>query len=174
MDGFKIIYYFNQGFLTMSFAKSLQIRVFFTVIFISLFVLTISGVGFSGKRNTYGIYFSGNMNAFDLPKRMNQSFQSNAIFTFLNLQMAQFSNQESLLIKNANTQVCSSNYLNKFRKSSNKSFLLPANFEYKIQHVTIINEDKMGILFIGSQTNRQNSVEITQCDSNWMVQFNYG
>ena len=158
----------------MNFYKSLQIRFFFTVLLILFSALTISGVGFSGKRNTYGIYFSGNMNALDLPERMNQSFQSNAIFTFLNLHMANFSNQEDLKIRSSNTQICSSNYLNEFRKSSEKSFLLPANFEYEIQNVKIMNEDKMGILFIGSQINQQDSIEIMQCDSNWMVQFNYG
>jgi hypothetical protein len=174
MSNFEIIYLTNQGIVNMNFMKSRYIKVFFTAILIFLFAMTISGVGFSGKRNTYGIYFSGNVNEFDLPERINKSFQSNAISTFLNLRMAVFSIQENLLVERSNTQICSDNYLNEFRESSEKSFLLPADFEYEIQNIKITNTDRMGILFIGSQINLENSVKITQCDSNWMVQFNHG
>lgn len=158
----------------MNFMKHRYNKLFLTALLIFFLAMTISGVGFSGKRNTYGIYFSGNVNEFDLPERINNSFQSNAISTFLNLQMANFSIQENLLIEMSSIQSCSDHYLNEIRESSEKSFLLPADFQYEIQNIKIMNKGGLGTLFIGSQANLENSVKITQCESNWMVQFNYG
>ena len=174
VDDFEIIYLTNYEFMGMNFLKFVHFKVIITALLIFVFTLTISGVGFSGKRNTFGVYFSENTHTVDLPERMNQSFQSNAIFTFLNLQVANFSSQEDLEIKWSKNQICSDDYLNEFRKFSQNSFILPANFEYKIQNIKIINEDKMSFLFIGSEINQKNSIVVSQCESNWMVQFNHG
>ena len=145
----------------------------FCTFVIVIFVLTIAGIGFAGKRNTYGIYYSGNINNTDLPKRIDQDFQTEVILEYFRLRLEEMPKPEQNLTVRFKTQKCDHYYFKTFRKTSDHFFLMPAYFDYQISSVIIKNSNQPGLLFFGRNLNEQDTIEITQCDSNWMVQFGH-
>ena len=126
-----------------------------------------------GKRNTYGVYYSGNINSTDLPKRIDQDFQAEVILNYLRLLLEEMPKPEENLTVRYQNQKCDHDYLRTFRISSDHFFLMPAHFDHQISGVVIKNVNQPSLLFIGRNLNEQDTIEITQCDSNWMVQFGH-
>lgn len=151
-------------------------RSIFKILFYNLIIviisLTLVGVIFSAKRNSYGVFFSENINSFDLPKRMNRENQIQTINKFLNKEINKPTNSESEYIYKSNEDyICRNNYLNYFRNNSKYSFTLPTNFSYQLNNISIENYDTPSLLFIGHHEPKTKSINITKCKNNWLVQF---
>ena len=136
--------------------------------------LVLLGVGFSGKRNSFGVYLSDHINSQDLPKRMNGAFQGQIISDFLDsffeLKMLKGTSPQLLLKQDED---CGLLYRYRFRKNSNTMFFLPKSFNYTFGDILINNNERPGLIFLEIDTEGKNQVYVEKCFDDWLVSFVY-
>ena len=124
-------------------------------------IITILGLLFSSKRNSYGFFISENINSSDPQSRLESSIQTNTIELFLR----EISSKKVVEERPSCEKDIKANY----RERSDVYFFLPNGFRYKFGTFLISNGDEASILFLDSKSKESDVIYLSNCENFWLI-----